>query len=263
MPPQGFRWAGAEYGRGRPLVLLHGLGMRHTAWAPVIPALAEERRVIALDVPGFGDTPMLPGGATPSLAALAAALQEELRQRGIETPVDVAGNSMGGGIALALALRGDARAVAALSPAGVWPDDSPTHTRPTLRLLRLGVRHGALAADLALRVGLLRRLMLAVPVSPNAHRIPADTARALARDLAQAPGTLPTLNAIAPLHGLTQLSTPCSVAFGRRDWLLTGSRRWRDRLPRHVRWSTPPNWGHVPMWDDPAGVADWILEATR
>ena len=255
-------WAGIDRGQGRPLVLLHGLGMRHTAWAPVLDTLAASRRVIALDVPGFGATPPLPSDTAPTLGALATALRAELRARSVDAPVDIAGNSMGGGIALALALQGGARSVAALSPAGVWPDDSPLHTKWVLRSLRLAVRHGAVAADLLLRVGTLRRLMLALPLSIDAHKVPVDTARQLARDLAGAPGALATLNAIEPLQGLSDLTLPIQVAFGRRDWLLTGAERWRPRLPPHTRWSRPARWGHVPMWDDPAGVAAWILEAT-
>lgn len=254
-------WGGIERGAGRPLVLLHGLGMTHAAWAPVMEALARHRRVLALDVPGFGTTPMLPD-QTPTLEALATALQHELDRRGIAGPVDVAGNSMGGGIALALALQGGARSVAAISPAGLWPVDSPWHTRPVLRTLRFALRNGSSLADYLLRFGLARRLMLAVPMSVRGDRIPADVARAQAHHLATAPGVIPTLEAIGPLAHPERLNVPCSIAFGRRDWLLTRGAQRRDRVPASVKWSHPAGWGHVPMWDDPAGVATWILDAT-
>ena len=61
-------------GAGEPLVLLHGLGSARAAWDPVIPALAERFDVIAVDLPGFGESAPLPAGVEPSPAALAATL---------------------------------------------------------------------------------------------------------------------------------------------------------------------------------------------
>ena len=43
-------------GAGEPLVLLHPLGSSHRAWDPVVPALARHFDVIAVDLPGFGDS---------------------------------------------------------------------------------------------------------------------------------------------------------------------------------------------------------------
>src|SRR5690349_3737798 len=53
-------WHHVERGRGRPLVLLHGIGMSHAAWTPVMGRLARERRVIAVDLAGFGRSAPLP-----------------------------------------------------------------------------------------------------------------------------------------------------------------------------------------------------------
>jgi len=57
-------------GSGEPLVLLHPLGSSRQAWDPVAPALARHFDVIAVDMPGFGESAPLPG--EPSPAALAA-----------------------------------------------------------------------------------------------------------------------------------------------------------------------------------------------
>jgi pimeloyl-ACP methyl ester carboxylesterase len=67
-------WHYRDTGTGRPLVLLHGIGMSHAAWNPVTPYLRETRRVIAFDVAGFGLTPPLPEGTRPTIATLVAAL---------------------------------------------------------------------------------------------------------------------------------------------------------------------------------------------
>src|SRR6476659_1356712 len=70
-------------GTGEPLVLLHGLGECHIGWRPVIDTLSERHDVIAIDLPGFGRSPALPGNVSPSAANLAAAVQDTLDGLGI------------------------------------------------------------------------------------------------------------------------------------------------------------------------------------
>jgi pimeloyl-ACP methyl ester carboxylesterase len=73
-------------GAGAPLVLLHGMGSSRRAWDPVIPALAGHFDVIAIDLPGFGDSGPLPPEVEPRPAALAAAVAGLLDDLGITTP---------------------------------------------------------------------------------------------------------------------------------------------------------------------------------
>jgi len=225
-------------------------------------ALAAERRVLAFDVAGFGLSPCLPGGAAPTLEALAQQLVQELAAMGINEAVDVAGNSMGGGMALAMAEQGRARSVAALSPAGLWTEEGPWHTELFLKGMFFGLGRARPATEWLLGFGPARSALLGVPISVRGHRIPAAVARRQVRELVQAQGFMPTLKAISPLPAPESITVPVSVAFGRLDLLLTRRARRRDRLPAHARWSRPTGWGHVPMWDDPAGVAQWILDAT-
>ena len=89
-------WHYHESGTGETLVLLHGIGMSHAAWMPVIPYLAKHRRVIAFDLAGFGQSPALPDGLEPTMENLANVLRENLQRLGIQTPVHLAGNSLGG-----------------------------------------------------------------------------------------------------------------------------------------------------------------------
>ncbi len=83
-------------GQGAPLVLIHGVGMQSTAWAPQIDALSATHRVIAPDMPGHGGSDPLPGhaGLTDYVDWLHAALKA-LRLG----PVNLAGHSMGALIA--------------------------------------------------------------------------------------------------------------------------------------------------------------------
>jgi pimeloyl-ACP methyl ester carboxylesterase len=91
-------------GAGSPMVLLHPLGSDRGVWDPVVPALAEDFDVLAVDLPGFGDSPPLPADVEPSPAALAQAVAGLLDELGIERPA-VVGNSVGGWVALELAAR--------------------------------------------------------------------------------------------------------------------------------------------------------------
>ena len=56
-------------GSGPPLVLIHGIGSRWQVWDPVLTRLQAERDVIALDLPGFGASPMPPPGTSPGPAS--------------------------------------------------------------------------------------------------------------------------------------------------------------------------------------------------
>ena len=84
-------------GSGAPMVLVHGLGGSAINWLGVGPSLARRYRVVALDLPGFGETPPLKGST--GLAA-----QRDLLDRFLASvtmgPAIVVGNSMGGLVAL-------------------------------------------------------------------------------------------------------------------------------------------------------------------
>lgn len=92
-------------GQGEPLVLVHGLGHRRQAWNAVVPRLATERDVITVDLPAMGESPP---PAVDDYRTMADMLEKLFGELGIERP-HVAGNSLGGLIALELAARGVVR----------------------------------------------------------------------------------------------------------------------------------------------------------
>jgi pimeloyl-ACP methyl ester carboxylesterase len=94
--------------------------MSLAAWNPVLTHLARERHIIAFDIAGFGATPPLPRGVPPTIPNLVEGLARSLRELGLTTPVDIAGNSLGGWMALEAASRGFARSAVAISPPGLW-----------------------------------------------------------------------------------------------------------------------------------------------
>ena len=105
-------------GRGQPLLLVHGIGGSWRSWAPILDGLAAERDVIAVDLPGHGDTPPLAG--VTSVYTLADALTAFLREHQLEG-IDAVGSSMGARLVLELARRGNVLGtVVALAPGGFW-----------------------------------------------------------------------------------------------------------------------------------------------
>lgn len=107
-------------GRGDPVVLVHGLGNSSLAWRRVIPGLARGHRVIAPDLPGFGhSSPIQTHDLLDAYSAFVAALIE--RSGGDRVPAAIVGNSIGGAVALRVALTrpGLVSRLVLVDPAGV------------------------------------------------------------------------------------------------------------------------------------------------
>jgi pimeloyl-ACP methyl ester carboxylesterase len=90
-------------GDGPAVVLLHAFPYDRTLWRPQVEGLADGYRVVTVDLPGFGRTPVPAGGWTVDEAADAVA--DTLDGLGLTEPVVVGGLSMGGYVALAVARR--------------------------------------------------------------------------------------------------------------------------------------------------------------
>jgi pimeloyl-ACP methyl ester carboxylesterase len=248
-------------GAGEPLVLLHGLGSSRRAWDPVMPALAERFDVIAVDLPGFGDSEPLPPEVEPRPAALAAAVAGLLDGLGITTP-HVAGNSLGGWVALELAGIRPVASLALLSPAGLWRGSVPLYQRASLRATRWLSRHaaGALYPLMGYRLG--RALVLG-----QTHGRPFHVSPAYARAAIRAMGTCRGFDATMKASGTgyragPPIGAPVTVAFGSRDHLLVRRSRRLGELPPSTRRAALPHCGHVPMADDPSAVAALIIAAS-
>ncbi len=88
--------------RGTPVILIHGLGSSAETWAAVVPMLSKEFLVYALDLPGFGRTPLAPEGTNISTHVLY--LERFLDALGYPR-VTLVGNSLGGWIATRFAVE--------------------------------------------------------------------------------------------------------------------------------------------------------------
>lgn len=253
-----------RYGSGPPLLLLHALGSSRQSWDPVLPALAECFDVIAVDLPGFGASPTMPHGIEPSPSALAVTVAELLDELAVRAP-HVAGNSLGGWVALELAGMHRVASLTLFSPAGLWRRHTPRYCRTSLWISRQLARRatGLLCAFVRFRLG--RVLVLAQTHGRPARMTPAQ-ARAALRALAGCPGFDPTLKATLERRFVTRspIDAPVTLAFGSRDRLLLKRQsRFDDQLPPTVQLATVPRGGHLPMADNPAAVAALIRRTAR
>jgi pimeloyl-ACP methyl ester carboxylesterase len=245
-----------RHGAGEPLLLLHGLGGTCSIWNPVLERLSREREAIALDLPGFGRSPVLDGAGPPTPANLAAAVARFCASRGLPRP-HVAGNSLGGWVALELAKAGHAASVCAISPAGLW-------RRP------LGPRRGDIRGwarrlrpllPIVLSSARARTALLATTMA-HPERLTAAEARTLVSEWIRSPG-YDAANAEMRAHVFQhpeQVEVATTIAWGDRDRLLAPPRP--ERMPRRARYVVLPDCGHTPTWDNPALVADLLLDAS-
>ncbi|MFE7267453.1 alpha/beta fold hydrolase [Streptomyces sp. NPDC057592] len=264
---QGPRTVSVAYertGAGEPLLLLHGIGHHHQAWDPVLSVLAVERDVIAVDLPGFGVSPELPEGLPydlPTVVKVLGALCDEL---GLDRP-HVAGNSLGGLLALGLGREKLVRSVTALSPAGFWTEGERRYAFGTLRAMR--------QAALSLPVPLIERLSrsaagrtaLTSTIYARPGRRSPDAVVAETLALREATGFHQTLAAGGSVSFTDDVpGLPVTVAWGSRDRILLRRQgiRAKHTIP-DARLVRLPGCGHVPMNDDPALVARVVLDTSR
>jgi pimeloyl-ACP methyl ester carboxylesterase len=248
-------------GEGAPLVLLHGFTDTWRTWEPVLPALERRFEVFAPTLAGHaGGPPFADGGVTDD--AIVAALESVLDQLGWEAPA-VAGNSLGGFVALRLAQRGRARSVVAIAPAGGWVDGDPA-IAATLRYFREMaplVREAAPAA-MAIAATPEGRKRATASYASNAEHVSADLVAHLIRGAAACdPEPLLTF---AEREGWQtepeRISCPLRFVWGTEDQLLAlpdAAARYRLEYPQ-AEWIEIDGAGHCPQLDHPAETAELI-----
>lgn len=248
-------------GSGEPLVAIHGIGSTWQVWQPVLPALEERHDVLALSLPGYGES--APLREEPTVPALTDAVERALDAAGMDR-AHLVGNSLGGWIAAELAARGRALTATAVSPAGLW-------TRKELNWSCLALRNSfrlaqrlAPHAETLTATGAGRALLFGQTCARPARLDPANAALQL-RLFAGSPSFDDTLSWIdrntAMPAGLRGIDCPVLVLWGTRDLLLPPRQapRWRATVPG-AELRMLPRLGHVPMSDDPDLVAEAMLD---
>jgi pimeloyl-ACP methyl ester carboxylesterase len=253
-------------GAGPPLVLLHGfLDSWHT-WELVLPALERRHDVLAPTLAGHAGGPPIEGeiGEKPVIDAVERAMDEA----GFET-AHLAGNSLGGYVALQLAGRGRAESVVALAPVGGWAKGDESY-KELLRFQAEMHQQVKLAAPQA-------EAMLASPggrrratqyLTVNFEHIPAELIAQQMLAVASAPDALPLID-----HALhtgwnvdpEKIACPVRIVWGTEDRLLpwpSAAARYREEWLPHADWIVLDGVGHCPQLDVPVETAALILGHT-
>jgi pimeloyl-ACP methyl ester carboxylesterase len=206
-------------------------------------------------MPGFGRSPSLPPGTTPTAAALARAVLGFCEEIGFGEAPGVAGISLGAWVAIECARQGGAGAVVGLCPAGFTPkrvdgDPAALSFARVLRPLLFAMRSGAV------------RLRVLSTVMHHPERITGDDAVRLARDYAHARGYSATRKAMVAgtVGDLSDVDVPVTLAWAEHDRLVR--RLPPGALPASVTEVDLPGCGHLPTWDDPGLVTRVVLEGT-
>ena len=251
-------------GSGSPLLLVHGLGGGWRSWAPIMDELAEDREVVAVDLPGFGDSPPLAGEV--SIATLTDSVVDFIREQGLDGVATV-GQSMGGRMVLELARRGVGGDTVALDPGGFWSDRElfvfGATLRPSIMLVR--ALRSRLPSLLGSPVG---RSVLLAQLSARPWALSRETVLPDVRGLADAPATGAALDAL--IKGPKQQGAPAgtvpgrvTIGWGRRDLVTVPKQAARavELFPDAVlTWFE--RCGHFPQWDAPHEAARLILDST-
>lgn len=249
-------------GSGPPLVLLHGLGHRRQAWDAVIGRLAPHREVITVDLPGHGESGPL-DTTRPVTEVLATEVLTLLGQLGVDRP-HIAGNSLGGRIALEAAGLGQAASVTAISPAGFWRSDLELrYIKGIFKSMEaIGARLEPVAPRLV-RTTAGRAVLVSTIVSRPSRMSAEQALGDLAAFLRARPAMKAILAAAPPFTGKVPADVPVTIAWGSRDRLTLPrqalvAKAW---LPE-ARFIRLTGCGHVPMTDDPGMVARVLLDGS-
>ena len=250
-------------GKGRKLLLVHGLGGSWRSWSPILDALSANRTVIAIDLPGHGATPASPDSGT--FAGLVSSVERFISENEL-AGIDLVGSSMGARIVLELARRGNVGNVVALDPGGFWRGWERSFFKTTIRLSGRFLRAirpflPMLSNNVASRTALLAQLSAhpwaldpQVVATELASFSATPTFDALVRDLANGPEQ--TGPAADPTKRMV-------IGWGRHDRLCLPRQAARAKAAfpsAELYWFESS--GHFPMWDMPEETAAVVLATT-
>lgn len=253
-------------GAGKPLLLVHGLGGSWRSWNTILDGLAAEREVVAVDLPGHGQTSPLVG--ENSVRTLADALTRFLAAQNL-TGVDAVGSSLGARLVLELARRaGDTLgAVVSLDPGGFWRGWERHFLYGSLYAsIRLVRRLQPLMPFIARNP--VTRTMLLPQLSARPWKLPPQLVLDEMRSFAASTSFDELLRRLA--YGETQqgassgaITRPLVIGWGRRDRVCLPRQAARAlSLFPDARLHPFDHSGHFPHWDAPLETTRLILDTT-
>jgi pimeloyl-ACP methyl ester carboxylesterase len=248
-------------GAGPPLVCLHGFMDTWRTWELVLPALERRHEVLAPTLPGHAGGPPLTGELP---GAVLDPIERAMDEAGFET-AHIAGNSLGGYLALQLAARGRARSVVALAPAGGWARGDESYKEMLADQIATHEHARAAApfakAILATREGRRRATEF---ITVNYEHIPAELLLHLTSGVADCKAVRPLIE-YALREGWSldaeRITCPVRIVWGTDDkilpWPSAAERFRKDWLPQ-AEWVVLDGVGHCPQLDVPLEAAELI-----
>ena len=259
-----FNYVDIGSGDRDPVLLVHGLGGQWQNWLENIPRLAQDRRVVAMDLPGFGLTPEPEDDEKITITRYGRWVNEVADRLGLET-VDLVGNSMGGYIAAEVAIQFPERVsqLVLVSAAGI--SSAETIQAPILTFGRMAA---ALAANTVTRY----RYLAARPITRHmALALVARHPRLLKADLAYEgffkgggkPGFDDALRASLDYDfrdRLPDVKVPTLIVWGEKDSIIPiRDADEFERLIEDSRKVVMKDCGHIPMAERPQAFNDALV----
>jgi pimeloyl-ACP methyl ester carboxylesterase len=245
---------------------LHGFTDTWRTWELVLPALERHHDVLAPTLLGHAGGPRMSGSI--GVDDVVDAVERAMDEAGFET-AHVAGNSLGGYVALRLAARRRARSVIALAPAGGWAADDRSYEETLGHFTMLTAQAAASAprADAIAATANGRRAATRAITSRYEH-IPPDLVAHMICGVAGCRAVEPMIE-LALRDGwpidAEKITCPVRVAWGTGDQLLpwpSSASRYRDEWLPHADWVELEDVGHCPQLDAPLETAQLILDFT-
>jgi pimeloyl-ACP methyl ester carboxylesterase len=256
-----------EMGEGPAIVFVHGLSGSWPNWLEQMPVLAATNRVIAMDLPGFGHSPM--PDETITISAYARMLDGLLGKLGVSAAT-VVGNSMGGFVAseLAIAFPQRVERLVLVSPAGLstYQHRDVQRAEPFLRraapMLALYTGWTAGHSDWISRRRGLRNMTLGF-VARHPSRLPAALAAEQLRGAGK-PGFLQALKANIdyPIsERLPEIACPTLIVWGEDDKVIpvADAQLFEELIP-NSRKVVYRDTGHVAMLERPAAFNELLRD---
>ena len=247
------------------LVLVHGLGSAGSIWKTLIPQLKKDFSVIALDLPGHGTSEIHNNEAVDPVS-LARAIVEEVTSTHGFSQMHVAGNSLGGWIALEMGAvaPNNVKSITALAPAGLW-HDVPMRKYPPSLDARILAKISQYFMRLAYRLPPLK----AIGYKKITHlwrELSFESCRDSVLAMANSKGYMPLWNGLRgkKFESTIPENVNVSIIFGDYDLTLPEEfAQEKEVAPKHSHWVVVDNCAHVIMWNYPELTVDFIKRTAK
>jgi len=243
------------------LVLIHGLGSAGSIWKTLHAGLKEHFTIYPIDLPGHGVAELHDEQLDPR--SLADSIAHTMKSKfGVEN-FHVAGNSLGGWIALEVAARhpDKVKSVTALAPAGLWKV-GPTQLLPPSLLARILATISQYFLRLAYHLPPLKALGYK-KITHLWRELSFESCKDSVIAMARSRGYFPMWRSLRFQKFDSDISkeVPVSIVFGDYDLTLPHPvAQDRDVAPQHARWIEVENCAHVIMWNYPKETVEFIKQ---